>query len=359
MEGTEYFSIVSVVGGLIIYQLVFVGLRAWARKKKRALPTLLNRYIYYPGMFLMFVIAASVGLLFLKDLIGPYTLRILEHLVRILIIIGSGFLLIRILTVFRELTVYHYQDEETDDIFRYRRVSTRFTLIQRVLNFIIGILTIGAVLMTFESVRQVGSTILASAGVVGLIVGFAAQKSLGSLFAGIQIAVSQPVRIGDVVVVDEYFGTITEITLTYAVLDTYDGRRLVIPINFFLENTFENWTRISADVVAKIYIRTDYSVPVDELRKVFLEWLETSDLWDKRKARFLVTKAEEKTLELRGTATTRNSDDAFDLECEMREKLVHYVQQNYPDALPKTRMVVSDQEQSEAPNRTDQPPTGD
>jgi small-conductance mechanosensitive channel len=340
MKLLDWYSVISVVGGLVIYQVVFFLLRFWARrKKKRILPDLLNRYIYYPGMALSFTIAVSIALLFFDRHFKPSIAGMLHHLLHILIIAEMGFLMIRILTVLKELAIHRYEINDRQD-YRLRKARTKYQLIQRVLNFVIILLTVGAALMTFQSVRHVGGTILASAGVVGLIVGFAAQKSIGSLFAGIQIAISQPVRIDDVVVVDGHFGQIIEITLTYVILDKYDGRRLVVPINYFLENTFENWTRISADVLAKIYLHVDYTIPVEEIRKLFLQWLEETELWDKRKARFLVTNTDAATIELRGTASARNSDDAFDLECLMREKLITYIQQNYPDALPRTRVEI-------------------
>lgn len=338
MKSAEWYSVISIVGGVVTYQVIFYFLRVWARRKKRALPGMLDKHIYYPGLFLMLTIAVSVALVFLEQHLTPRTTAVLKQVVRMSVIGGVGFLFIRILALLKELTVHHYKAENTQD-YTLRRVSTKFQLIQRVLNFVIILLTTGGILMTFDAVRQVGGTILASAGVVGLIVGFAAQKSIGSMFAGIQIAVSQPIRIDDVVVVDGHFGVITEITLTYAILDKLDGKRLVIPINFFLENTFENWTRTSADVLAKVFLYVDYSIPVNKIRKLFHEWLAESELWDKRKARFLVTKVDQQTMELRGTASTRNSDDAFDLECQLRERLITYIQEHYPEALPKTRFV--------------------
>jgi small-conductance mechanosensitive channel len=341
MQLSELYSIISVVGGVVLYQIVFVIIRAWARRKRRMLPALLNENIYYPGMFLSLFVAVSGGLLFIKDHFKTAALDSLQHVLNILIILTVGFLLIRLLNVFKGLTIHHYQNENPND-YTLRKVRTKFLLIQRVVNFVLGTLTIAAALMTFEAVRQVGTTILASAGVVGLIVGFAAQKSIGSLFAGIQIAISQPIRIDDVVVVDNHFGAITEITLTYVILDTWDGRRLTIPINYFLENTFENWTRVSSDVIAKIRIRVDYSIPVEEMRTVFLGWVRESLLWDKRKAGFLVTDAGERTIELRGTASTRNSDDAFDLECLLREKLITYIRKTYPESLPQSRVAVTE-----------------
>jgi small-conductance mechanosensitive channel len=333
----QLYLVVSVVSGLVLYLLLFYLLRYLARSKKRELPKLLDRYIFFPGLFLMIVIAVTVGISFVEEYFNPKALALTHQLIKILIIAGVGFLLIRILTVFKELTIHHYRDEHPTD-YRLRRVRTKFQLLQRVLNFVIILLTVGAILMTFQAVRQVGTTILASAGVVGLIVGFAAQKSIGSLFAGIQIAISEPVRIDDVVVVDGHFGMIQEMTLTYAILNKYDGKRLVIPINYFLENTFENWTRTSPDLLAKVYIYVDYSVPVEDLRQQFFSMIGESPLFDKRKARFLVTNTDASTVELRGTASAANSDDAFDLECQLREQLIAYIQEHYPDSLPKTRV---------------------
>lgn len=331
----------------MLYQIVFVIMRAWARRRKRMLPELLNRNIYYPGMCLTLFIAASGGILFLRETLkdSPINIHLVQHILNILIILTSGLLLIRIINVFKGLTIHHYQNEHPND-YTLRSVQTKFQLMQRVVNFVIGALTVATALMTFEAVRHIGGTILASAGVMGLIVGFAAQKSIGSMFAGVQIAISQPVRIGDVVVVEGYFGKISDITLTYAILDVWDGKRLTIPINYFLENTFENWTRISPEVIGKVIIRVDYSIPVEEIRTVFLQWVKESPLWDRRKAGLLVTDADGSTIELRATASARNSDDAFDLECMLREKLITYIRQTYPHCLPQSRVALTEKLQN-------------
>jgi small-conductance mechanosensitive channel len=244
----------------------------------------------------------------------------------------------RVITVFRELAINHYKSETETD-FSLRKAKTKFHLIQRVLNFLIILGTIAIILMTFKSIRSIGSSLLASAGVVGLVLGFAAQKSLSTLFAGIQIAISQPIRIDDVVVIDDSFGTIGEITLTYVVVNSWDGRRIIVPINFFIEKSFENWTRVSSDVIGKVKFYADYSLPVEKVRTEFTRLLSASPLWDKRASGFLVTDANDKTIELRATMSARNSDDAWDLQCYIREKLITYISSNFPEALPKTRSM--------------------
>jgi small-conductance mechanosensitive channel len=329
------------VGGLICYQLTFMILKRWSKKHKYFIPSVLQRQIYFPGLLLIFFIALYAALPFLGSYLHSTIYRLLAHITVVVIIFCSGFLLIRSIAAGRDIILRHYQSENPLD-FTIRKARTKFQIIQRVLNFLIIIITIAAVLMTFQSIRQVGSTLLASAGVIGIVLGFAAQKSLGSLFAGIQIAISQPIRLDDVVIVEGQYGTIGEISLTYVIVKTWDGRRLVVPINYFLEKSFENWTRTSPEIVAKVKIYVDYSLPVDKLRSEFTKWLQESKLWDGRTSGLLVTDASERCLELRATMSARNSDDAFSLECMIREKLITYINEKYPFALPRSRYQLSE-----------------
>ncbi len=323
------------VGGLIVYQLVFFFLKKWANKKRR-IPLLLNKYIYYPGLVMMSSIAASVGLAFVKAYLGLKLYGILTHGLHIVTIISAGLLLTRIVKLFRDITVDHYKVENPLD-YSWRKAKTKFQLIQRMLNLLIVIVTIAVALMTFDGIRQVGSTILASAGVLGIVLGFAAQKSLGTLFAGIQIAITQPIRIDDIVVVEGLSGTISEITLTYVIVKVWDGRRLTVPVNYFLDKSFENLTRESPKMIAKVTLFVDYSLPIDEVRQQVLQWIEASPLWDKRKRSFSVIGATERTMQIRATMSVQNDSDGGDLEIMIRERLITYIQQNYPHALPKIR----------------------
>jgi small-conductance mechanosensitive channel len=330
-------AIGSIVGMVIIYQLVFFILKRWSRKQKRIIPELLNEHIYFPGLFFVLVVALFFVLLLLEEYVNLKFFRVARHILTISGIITSGILVIKTITVFREITFNQYKVRNPLD-YSLRKTKTKFQLIQRILNFLIVFAMFAIILMTFDSIRQIGGTLLASAGVVGLVIGFAAQKSLGTLFAGIQIAISQPIRIDDVVVVEEQFGTIGEITLTYVIVNSWDGRRLVVPISYFLEKPFENWTRVSPEIVAKVKIHADYTLPIEEIRQEFKKWIEASELWDKRRCNFLVTGANDKTIEVRGTATARNSDDAYDLECIIREKLITYIREHHPTCLPTTRI---------------------
>jgi hypothetical protein len=260
-----------------------------------------------------------------------------KHGLHLVLIACSGFFLLKLTAFFRDMLIALYARREYKD-YTLRSARTRFQLIQRVVNIVIITAVIISMLITFDAVKQFGSALLASAGVAGIVLGFAAQKSLGSLFAGIQLALSQPVKIDDTVVVEGQFGTVGEISLTYVVVNTWDGKRLIVPISYFLENSFENWTRSSPEVIGKVKIYADYTLPVDVIRAEFQKWVQASPLWDKRKSGLLVTDADDKTIEIRMTMSAKDSDDAFDLECIMREKLITFIRENYPSALPTSRV---------------------
>jgi small-conductance mechanosensitive channel len=212
---------------------------------------------------------------------------------------------------------------------------------------VVGLLTLAAILMTFEKVRYLGTSILASAGIAGLIVGFAAQRSIATLLAGIQIAITQPIRIDDVVIVENEWGRIEEITLTYVVVRIWDLRRLILPITYFLEKPFQNWTRVSADILGTIFLYVDYTVPVEAVRAEFRRILEKSGKWDGRVSVLQVTNTTERTVELRALVSATDSSSAWELRCHVREKLIEFLQKNYPHALPRLRAEISDQSDRE------------
>jgi small-conductance mechanosensitive channel len=199
-------------------------------------------------------------------------------------------------------------------------------------------------LMTFEQVRQVGVSILASAGIISIVVGFAAQRSLGNLIAGIQIAITQPIRLDDVVLVEGEWGRIEEITLTYVVVRIWDQRRLVLPINYFIEKPFQNWTRTTSELLGTVYLYADYTIPVERVRQELHRILQASDLWDKRVWGLLVTNTTEKTVELRALMSTEDSSSAWNLRCQVRESLLKFIQKNFAESLPRTRVEMERQE---------------
>jgi small-conductance mechanosensitive channel len=227
------------------------------------------------------------------------------------------------------------------DAYRQRRIETRVKMLRRLLVFAIVVLGLGALLMTFQPVRQVGAGLLASAGVAGVIAGFAAQKSLGMIIGGLQLAFTQPMRINDEVIVEGEWGVIEEITLTYVVVRVWDLRRLVVPITYFLEKSFQNWTRQSSDLIGVVFIYVDFLVPLDELRTESERIVRASKRWDGRVFAFQVTDFKPDCVEIRILASAPTAPITFDLRCEIRENLLTFLQAQYPGAFPRLRASFS------------------
>ena len=221
-----------------------------------------------------------------------------------------------------------------------RKVRTQVMVLKKVAFVVIGVFTLALALMTFHSVRHVGTSILASAGIAGVIVGFAAQRSLSTLVAGLQIALTQPIRIDDVVIVENEWGRVEEITLTYVVVRIWDLRRLVVPIGYFLEKPFQNWTRVSADLLGTVMLYVDYTVPLKAMRRELDRILAQSPLWDGKVKVLQVTDAKERTLELRALVSAADASAAWDLRRLVREALVDFLQRRYPQCLPRIRAEV-------------------
>ncbi|MBN1788000.1 MAG: mechanosensitive ion channel [Sedimentisphaerales bacterium] len=262
----------------------------------------------------------------------------ITQLLSILFIIVTSWLLIKVIYVLEDY-VFSKFDVDVKDNLKARKVRTQLGVLKRIAVVIVIILAVGTMLMNFEKVRQLGSTILASAGIIGIIVGIAAQRTIGTLIAGIQIAMTQPIRIDDVVIVESEWGRIEEITLTYVVVKIWDMRRLIVPITYFIEKPFQNWTRTSADILGTVFVYVDHTVPVEEIRKQLQEILQKSELWDGKVCILQVTNTTEKTVELRALTSAPDASTAWNLRCHIREKLVEFIRTNYPDTLPKTRVL--------------------
>ena len=279
----------------------------------------------------------------------------LPHLNTILIICGFTWCLLELIQILKRVFLRHFDLTQENNL-RARKVYTQINILVKIANFLIIVIGLGVILVSFEAVRQIGVGLFASAGVAGIIIGFSAQKAIGTLIAGIQIAFTQPFRLDDAVVVEGEWGWIEEINLNYVVIKIWDQRRLVLPSTYFLEKPFQNWTRTSSEIIGSVFIHTDYSVSFDAMRTELDRILENTTLWDRRVKVLQVTDAKERTVESRILVSARNSPTAWDLRVHVREKMVEFLQKNYPDALPKTRIMMDDVPSKEQPFTKENPP---
>lgn len=222
-----------------------------------------------------------------------------------------------------------------------RKHITQTRILRRIANTLIAIVAISAGLMSFEGVRQYGVSLLASAGAAGIVVGFALQPLLKNIFAGIQLAITQPIRIDDALLIEGEWGNVEEITSTFVVIRIWDWRRLVVPLNYFLEHPFQNWTKEGAQIIGSVMLYLDYTVPMDKLRAKAEEIVKSSPLWDKRVFAVQITDAKEATIEVRVLISAADSGKAFDLRCNVRESLIDFLRRDHPETLPRFRAEVS------------------
>jgi small-conductance mechanosensitive channel len=263
----------------------------------------------------------------------------------ILLIIALSVLIVRGVNAV-QLALLSRNKMDAPDNLAARRIYTQVSVIRKIIVTAVVIIATGSILMLFDPVRQFGTSILASAGIAGVVLGFAAQKTLGNVLAGIQIALTQPLLIDDIVVVEGEFGQIEEITLTYVTVRTWDLRRLVLPITYFIEKPFQNWSRVSTELLGTVILYLDYQVPLGELRKELKRLLENNPKWDRKVCGLQVTDTKQSTIEVRVLVSGTDPGKTFNLRCEVREGLIEFLRRKYPESLPRVRNVTepSDEE---------------
>jgi small-conductance mechanosensitive channel len=260
----------------------------------------------------------------------------LQHALELAVIasIGWGFAILA--QVIADIIFSRYSIDVPDNL-SARRVRTQTQVLQRIVVVLVAMVTLAIMLMTFPSVKHIGASVLASAGLVGLVVGMAARPTLASLIAGIQVAITQPIRIDDAVIVENEWGWIEEIETTYVVVRLWDLRRMILPLTYFIERPFQNWTRTTADLLGSCMIYVDYSLPVEELRQELHRVLKESKMWDGKVWALQVTDLTEKTMQIRALMSAPGASIAFDLRCHVREQLIQFLQKKYPQCLPRAR----------------------
>ncbi|MCP1167791.1 mechanosensitive ion channel family protein [Limimaricola litoreus] len=317
----------------LVHALVFAGLRRLTQGSdffRRELVARIRGPARLALIFLFIAPAAAVAPLSPSDEQG------LHHLVLVGTILLLGWIARVVLDVWAKIHLRRFALDSEDNLLARKHV-TQTKIFLRVASVLITIVAIAAALMTFDEVRQYGVSLLASAGAAGIVAGLALQSVLKNIFAGIQLAMTQPIRIDDALIVEGEWGNVEEITSTYVVIRIWDWRRMIVPLSYFIEQPFQNWTRESSQLIGTVMIYLDHSAPVDRIRDKAREIAEASTLWDGGVFNLAVTDFRERVMEVRVLVSARNAPRAFDLRCEMREKLVAWIQAEIPHALPRTR----------------------
>lgn len=326
----------AAVFGWIVSRIVFAIARRLARRRPEPLIRALSQHLKAPLAWALPLVALAAALATLH--IAPQVSGLLAHVIALLLIAVAAWIAVRLIDVLGDVLAARYVSEGADSL-RARKVQTKFTVLRGIGAALITLIALGLMLLTFPGVRVLGAAVFASAGAAGIVLGIAAKPVLGNLLAGVQIALAQPIRIEDAVVVEGESGWIEEITMTYVVVRIWDQRRLVLPLSYFIENPFQSWTRHGTDLLGTVFIYADYAVPVEALRGELYRILQASELWDRKAWALVVTELTERVVQLRATVSASNSGSLFDLRCLVREQLMLFLQRNYPSSLPRTRVV--------------------
>jgi small-conductance mechanosensitive channel len=266
--------------------------------------------------------------------------EVIRHGLLVAFIALVGWLALAALHIWTTVYLRRFKLDSEDNLLARKHV-TQSRILRRVMETLIIVIAFAAALMTFESVRQYGVSLLASAGAAGLVIGLALQPLLKNLIAGIQLAVTQPIRLDDAVIVENEWGNVEDITATYVVVRLWDWRRMVLPLSYFIEKPFQNWTRETSSLIGTVMMYVDYTVPVPELREYLAKIAAETPLWDGQVVNLQVTDLKENTMEIRMLVSAANAGRAFDLRCEVREKMIAFVQQRFGSALPRQRTDIT------------------
>ncbi|GAA3386198.1 mechanosensitive ion channel [Cryptosporangium minutisporangium] len=327
---------VSAFIALVVVQIVHVVVRRIGRRAP--LFDLLATRLHRPVQCLAVVVAVQ-GTLHATTATGDWRGPLL-HGVTISVIAASAWVVGALLLVLEDAALSRFRTDVENNK-TARRVHTQIMVVRRVTVAVVVVVAIGAVLVTFPAARAAGASLLASAGIVGVVAALAAQSVLSNCFAGIQLAFSDELRLDDVVVVENEWGRVEDITLSYVVLHLWDDRRLTLPTSYFTTKPFQNWTRNESALLGAVEIDVDWAVPTEEMRRELRHICEGTDLWDGRACVFQVTDAIGGLVRVRALVTAKDAPTLFDLRCHVRERLVQWLRESYPQALPRSRADVT------------------
>ena len=335
-----------VVLGLIAHYVVYSIAARIARRTSRPLDELFIDHSRQPARLLFPLVLISLAWSAIPP--APEVAFTGQRVLGVLFIVAIAWLLARLLAVFSDWIALRYPLEIANNL-AARRIRTQANIFRRIAAFIVGAIAAALILMKIPGVENVGASLLASAGIAGIVVGVAARPVLSNLLAGLQIALTQPIRLDDVVIVEGEWGRIEEITNTYIVVRIWDLRRLVVPLSYFIEKPFQNWTRQSAELLGTVFINADYTLPVEEARAELHRILQASGMWDGKVWNLQVVEATEHAVQLRALMSAPDASNAWDLRCHVRERLIEYIQRHYPDCLPRARAEIQGELERQEP----------
>ena len=333
------------------YWIIALGLVYWFLVRSINLSTqlLLNSSLFSNHIALRVLvpfvstIIKTIFCLTLIDLIFQYaavsaaTAYFVSKASGVLIIAAIAWILIKLLDVVAVLMLNHYQTK-TAGVNTVRKVNTQIFILKRLMMGLIVLLAVGSALMLFENVRSLGASVLTTAGIAGLVFTFAAQRSLTSIFGGLEIALSQPIKIGDLIMIENESGTVEEINFRSVIIKLWDLRRLSVPTSYFLEKPFQNWSRKETNnLIGSITLFVDFTLPLEKFRSQVEIFLKENPLWDQKTGKIQVYDLQEQVMQIRILASAANADDLSTLKCEIREKVISYIVNHYPECLPSTR----------------------
>mgnify|MGYP001401797487 CR=1 FL=1 len=328
---------IGVIAALTLHWALYHFATKFAKRTKTDLDELLFKNTRNSARMAMVFLALQ--LLIPACSFTPTLAKTLRHGVAIGLIASITWLVIRGISVIDDMILARHPIGVKDNL-RARQIHTKTRVLSRSLIIIVSTIGVAAVLMTFDSVRDFGKGLAASAGVAGIVLGFAGRATIANLIAGVQLALTQPIRIDDVVIVEGEWGWIEEIRSTFVIVKIWDDRRLVVPLNYFIEQPFQNWTRKTADLLGSVFIHADYRLPVQRVREELERIVKECEEWDGRVCVLQVTDAKEQTIELRALVSAADSPTCWDLRCKVREKLVGFIQSEFPDCLPRVRAEI-------------------
>jgi len=332
-------SVLILIGGFIAAIWLFRILKRILKKYENPAFKRIASIIQYPFKVLVILIALNFVRVHLQSSIIEGSN--LGQLFYILFLVVITWLAISVIRAIKAVIIANY-DVGIEDNLKARKIHTQIKVFERIAVVLVVFFTVAMALLSFEAIRQVGVSLLASAGIAGIIIGFAAQKSISMLLAGFQLAITQPIRLDDVVIVEGEWGKIEEITLTFVVVAIWDKRRLVLPVTYFIDTPFQNWTRQTSEILGTVFIYVDYGFPVDRLRTFMTQSLAENPHWDGQVNVLQVTNCTEKSMELRALASAKDSGTAWDLRVKLREDMIEFIRLNYPTYLPQNRIKMEE-----------------